>query len=117
IAAWIIAILWTFFLGSGKMSMYELLASGFHGPPQGDIGILVVSFICGVFPRTLWQLVAAGAKRIPGVPSLLPGLTSGLPLSELDGVTIWHESRFEEEDVENVANLAGADPLELMLQT
>ena len=47
----------------------------------------------------------------------LPSLSSQLPLSDLDGLTVWHESRFEEEDIENIANMATADLSDLMLNT
>ena len=39
------------------------------------------------------------------------------PLNKLDGLTVWHETRLEEEDVENVPNMASVDIVELMLYT
>ena len=40
-----------------------------------------------------------------------------MPISDLDGLTVWHEARLEEEDIENVPNMATADLLDLMLNT
>ena len=42
---------------------------------------------------------------------------SDLPLNRLDGLTIWHQTRLEEEDIENVYNMADTHILSLMLNT
>jgi hypothetical protein len=44
-------------------------------------------------------------------------LTTQLSLSDLDGLTVWHEARLEEEDIENIPNMATADVVDLMLYT
>ena len=44
-------------------------------------------------------------------------MESGLPLSQLDGLTVWHEARLEEEDIENIPNMATAEIVNLMLST
>ncbi len=116
IAAWMAAIVWAF-MSMNDIDARSLLLAGVEKQSRETMGVLVLAFACGVFPRTIWDLIVAAAKSLPGVAVVLPGLESGQPLSELDGVTIWHESRLEEEDVENIANMATADPLELFLQT
>jgi hypothetical protein len=79
-------------------------------------GLTVAGFCLGVFPRVLFQLLQAGAKQlVPG--AVLPSLTSKLPISDLDGLTVWHEARLEEEDIENVPSMATADVLDLMINT
>lgn len=35
----------------------------------------------------------------------------------MDGLTVWHEARLQEEDVENIHNMATADIVDLMLST
>lgn len=65
----------------------------------------------------LWQLIAGAAKKFPGVSLALPSLEQVLPLSDLGGLTVWHQARLEEEDVENVHNMASADIVDLMLST
>jgi hypothetical protein len=78
-------------------------------------GLLVVGFTIGVFPRVVWQFIESLAKRLFGL--IVPSFQTQLPLSDIDGLTVWHEARLEEEDIENVPNLATADFVDLMLNT
>jgi hypothetical protein len=78
--------------------------------------LLYVGFAIGVFPSVVWQMLATTGKRF-GAFLRLPSMRNELPLSDLDGLTIWHEARFEEEDIENIPNLATADVVELLLHT
>lgn len=78
--------------------------------------LVVVAFVIGVFPRVLLQIIEGSMKKL--VPSaVLPSLQPELPISELDGLTVWHEARLEDEDIENIPNMATADILDLMLNT
>jgi uncharacterized membrane protein len=79
--------------------------------------LLIIGFVIGVFPSLAWQFVQAALKKITFAGFFIPSLSSQLPISHLDGLTVWHEARLEEEDVENVPNMATADLVELMLQT
>ncbi|ABF41176.1 hypothetical protein Acid345_2175 [Candidatus Koribacter versatilis Ellin345] len=79
--------------------------------------LLVLSFVIGVFPPVIWQFLQAAFKKISGARYFLPSLSSELPLSSLDGLTVWHEARLEEEDIENVPNMATASIVDLMLYT
>jgi len=86
----------------------------------GRIGaedLIVLGFIIGVFPRVAWQVIQAAAKRFTGAATLLPTLQAQLPISDLDGLTVWHEARFEEEDIENIPNMATADIVDLLINT
>lgn len=78
---------------------------------------LVVAFAIGAFPDIVWQFVASAFKKLPGVGWALPSLKTGIPLNVIDGLTVWHEARLEEEDIENVPNLATADVVDLFLNT
>jgi hypothetical protein len=78
---------------------------------------LVVAFAVGAFPDIAWQFVGSAFKKFPGVSWALPSLKTGIPLSVIDGLTVWHEARLEEEDIENVPNLATADVVDLFLNT
>lgn len=82
-----------------------------------EIGLLVFGFVIGVFPRIAWQVVQATTKKLTRVAAVLPSLTTQLALSDLDGLTVWHEARLEEEDIENIPNMATADVVDLMLYT
>lgn len=79
--------------------------------------LLLVGFVIGVFPSLAWQFVQAAIKKVTFAGFFIPSLSSQLPISDLDGLTVWHEARLEEEDVENVPNMATADLVDLMLQT
>jgi hypothetical protein len=78
--------------------------------------LLVIGFVIGAFPPVVWQVIQATLKKF-GPTLVLPSLQSEIPLSDLDGLTVWHQSRLEEEDIENVPNMATADIVELMLNT
>lgn len=84
---------------------------------QAENQLLVLGFIIGVFPRVVWQIVGAVAKKIGGFILRLPSLQTDLPVTDLDGLTVWHESRLEEEDIENIPNMATADLIEMLLTT
>ncbi|HWM94593.1 MAG TPA: hypothetical protein VN493_27815 [Thermoanaerobaculia bacterium] len=79
--------------------------------------LMVVGFVIGVFPRVVWRVLQAAVKRGTGAVLLLPSLQAQLPLSDLDGLTVWHEARLEEEDIENIPNMATADLIDLMINT
>ncbi len=77
----------------------------------------VTGFVLGVFPQVMWQFVKKFLSTVTLAKLAIPSLSSELPLSDLDGLTVWHESRFEEEEIENIANMATADLSDLMLNT
>jgi hypothetical protein len=79
--------------------------------------VMVIAFVVGVFPRVLWQFITAAVTKLLLVKAVIPSVEAKQPLSELDGLTIWHESRLEEEDVENVPNMATIDIVDVMLHT
>lgn len=79
--------------------------------------LTVTGFVLGVFPQVAWQFVRKVMSKVTFAEVALPSLSSQLPLSDLDGLTVWHESRLEEEDIENIANMATADLSDLMLNT
>jgi len=74
-----------------------------------------LAFVIGVFPVLGWQIIQAivslAFKRIVLV------LKEQYPLSELDGLNIWYESRFLEEGIEDMQNLATANLVDVMLNT
>ena len=77
----------------------------------------IMAFGVGAFPMILWEMLAGTAKRFPGIGFALPSISRGIPLSELDGMTVWHETRLQDEDIENVVNFASADVIDLFLNT
>lgn len=78
--------------------------------------LLVIGFVIGVFPEVAWQIIrTAFSKTISFIH--LKSMESDLPLSDLDGLTVWHEARLEEEDIENIPNMATTDLVELFINT
>lgn len=91
-------------------------AAGF-GLSANSEYLYIIAFVIGVFPRIIWQLITASIKRFKYLSIAIPNLTASMPLSSLEGLSIWHQARLEEEDIENIPNLAMADIVELMLTT
>jgi hypothetical protein len=77
----------------------------------------VMGFIIGFFPMVLWQVLASVIKKITFASYFLPSMASQLPVSDLDGLTYWHQARLEEEDIENIPNMSTADIVDIMLAT
>jgi hypothetical protein len=80
-----------------------------------DPYLILVGFVIGFFPKVAWQFIQMAAAK--GEAIILPSMQSHLPLNELEGLTTWHESRLEEEDIQNIPNMATADIIDLMIST
>jgi hypothetical protein len=90
------------------------------GRVPNDLSLAVLGFVIGVFPRVAWQFIQGFTKTIMTkirLSAVLPSLESRLPVSDLDGLTVWHESRLEEQDIENIPNMASAEIVDLMIGT
>jgi hypothetical protein len=85
--------------------------------PQTKNAKLVLGFVIGAFPPIAWQVIQAAFQKITLANFFVPSMRSTMPVSDLDGLTVWHQARLEEEDIENVPNMATADLVELMLNT
>ncbi|MBX2868124.1 MAG: hypothetical protein KTR18_05590 [Acidiferrobacterales bacterium] len=104
-------------IGTWVATKAVIVATGEETQPASS-GMLLLGFAIGVFPPIAWQLIRTGLGHLPWIPeTLVPSLRSNMPVGELDGLTIWHESRLEEEDIENVPNMASVDLVELFLNT
>jgi hypothetical protein len=102
-----------------RILLVLLLAAGMH-PLLDQLGAgaatqAAVMFVVGVFPpglvRTV-QRLAASSLRI-AVPSLGPDY----PLSDLEGMTTWHESLLQEEGIEDLQGLLTANLVDVLLHT
>jgi hypothetical protein len=87
---------------------------GFNDPQKSG-KYLITGFVIGVFPRVAWQFVQSILKKLTGWA--IPSLKTELPVSDLDGLTVWHEARLEEEDIENIPNMSTVDLVDLLLNT
>jgi hypothetical protein len=100
------------------LQVFAAIPGGFFVSGDGHAAaLLVIGFVVGAFPPIAWQVVQAAFRKLSRVEVFVPSLNSRMPLRELDGLTVWHEGRLEEEDVENVQNMSTADLVDLMLHT
>jgi multisubunit Na+/H+ antiporter MnhB subunit len=75
----------------------------------------MLAFVIGVFPHVGWQALQALIKW--PIKLVVPSLRQQYPLSDLDGLNIWYESRLLEEGIEDMQNLATANLVDVMLNT
>lgn len=75
--------------------------------------ILMLCFAIGGFPLVAWEFIASVLKRY--LP--LPTLKDRMPLDMIDGINILHQSRLEEEDINNVQNMATCNLVKLLATT
>ena len=107
IGAWILTVLFKIGLPGIELAESKI-----------DYIIYALAFIIGAFPPVLWRLIRVFfSESFAIVGKLIPSMQSNLPISDLDGLTVWHQSRLEEEDVENTYNMANTDIIDLLLNT
>jgi hypothetical protein len=103
---------------SGDIIKFGAEAAGKTPPADaGKAGLLAIGFVVGAFPPIAWQVLMAYFRAATRARIFVPSLNSPMPLRHLDGLTVWHEGRLEEEDIENVQNMATASLVELFLNT
>jgi hypothetical protein len=103
----------------GTWAAVTAVKAWFH-VDSSSLHLALLGFVIGVFPRVAWQFIQGATKAfMRGVKFTvaLPSLENRLPVSDLDGLTVWHESRLEEHDMENVPNMATAEIIDLMIGT
>lgn len=84
-------------------------------PTWSENQLYAFSFLIGVFPQIAFKAIQ-NLLQIPLRP-LVPSLRSDYPLSDLDGLNIWYESRLLEEGIEDMQNLATANLVDVILRT
>jgi hypothetical protein len=90
---------------------------GIAGQRLTEQGRLVLAFSIGLLPVIVIQALAEVSKKLFAWAHVMESLRNSYPTSRLDGLSVWHASRLEEEDLDNVHGMATADILELMIQT
>ena len=83
--------------------------------PTSDRADIAVAFVVGVFP--VLGLRAINSLMSRRLRTTIPSLQSAYPLSDLDGMTIWYETRLIEEGIEDMQSLITANLVDLMLNT
>jgi hypothetical protein len=96
-------------------SIYQVLeiwGAGTRSLPRWEA---VAAFTVGFFPVVATQVLLRAAT-VP-LRAATPALDSDYPLSQLDGLNIWYETRLVEENIEDMQNLATANFVNVMLHT
>jgi len=83
--------------------------------PTNWKGEIAFAFLIGIFPEIGLQAIRA-VISLP-MRAIVPSLKKQFPLSDLDGMNIWYESRLLEEGIEDLQNLATANIVDIMLRT
>lgn len=100
-----------------RVVVTALLVATIHvvWPAGWTVGKEATAFLIGVFP----QLGLQALRSLVAFPlrPMVPSLRTLYPLSALDGMNIWYESRLLEEGIEDVQNLATANVVDVMLRT
>ena len=85
--------------------------------PAGSSGGLLeaIAFFIGLFPQAGLQFIKASLNK--RAASAIPTINPRFPLSRLDGLNVWYETRLLEEGIEDMQNLVTANIVDLMLQS
>jgi hypothetical protein len=74
----------------------------------------VVSFFVGFFPERGLDWLTITAQKALKQPA---GVSKEIRLSEIEGLSIWHQARLKQEGIENAQNLASVDVADLVIHT
>jgi hypothetical protein len=85
--------------------------------PQDPIILLIFSFMVGIVPETATAVIQDFLHTQKWIGNLIPSLCERLPLTRLEGITLYDRARLLEEGIDNIENLAHHNLVELMLQT
>lgn len=97
-------------LGFRNTSLPMLIPGGNAQPVAYERWIPIIAFLIGYIPETgIRWLSTIGSRILPSDKRL------ELRLSNINGISIWHETRLRESGIDNVQNLAGADVRKLLL--
>jgi hypothetical protein len=86
-------------------------------PGQAESGLLVFAFLIGVVPETAMVAITDFLRGFEALKTRIPSLDEALPLTDLDGMTLYDRARLLEEGIENIENLAHHSIIDLMLWT
>lgn len=94
--------------------MGTMNTSGGMGFDSNFATISLLMFGIGFFPDQGLNFIRINVKRLLGSEA---GTATEKPLSEVEGLSIWHQARLAQDGIENVQNLANADISELVAST
>ena len=83
-------------------------------PDTNTTVVYIVAWFVGFFPEQGWNWLAAIAQKTLRKQG---GISKEKPLSEIEGLSIWHQGRLKQEGIENAQNLAMTDITSLVTST
>lgn len=89
-----------------------LLALGPWLEQKDRVMVAAISFAIGMFPELGFRVIKGLVASVGRVSD-----EERYPLTELDGINLWHRARFLEEGIEDMQNLTTASIVDLMLNT
>ncbi len=122
----VIAIVLVWVLGALPWGRELAGAAMAAGAPEGSaeqvgavaVFLLVTAFLIGIVPESGPAIFHEWVKsRSSLVGRAIPMLQESMPLTELEGITLYDRARLLEEGIENVENLAHHNLVDLMLGT
>jgi hypothetical protein len=96
-----------------------LLAVGIH-PLLNKLGAdtaiqAAVMFVVGIFPPVLLRVIQRLASA--RLRALVPSVSPDYPISDLEGMSAWYESKLLDEGIEDMQGLTTANLVDLLLHT
>lgn len=79
--------------------------------------LFILAFLIGILPETAIAVMQDFLHSQRWIGAIIPSLQEELPLTRLDGITLYDRARLLEEGIDNIENLATHNLVELMLQT
>lgn len=83
-------------------------------PDTNTAMVYIVAWFVGFFPEQGLNWLMAVTQRVLRNRG---GISKEKPLSEIEGLSIWHQGRLKQEGIENAQNLAMADIVSLVTST
>jgi hypothetical protein len=76
--------------------------------------LLLFAFFIGVVPETAIVALRDTLRSVPPLKNIIPSLEEPLPLTDLEGMTLYDRARLLEEGIENIENLAHHNFVDLL---
>jgi hypothetical protein len=79
--------------------------------------LLILSFLIGIIPVMILDILFLYVRKLEIFTRIFTISPSQMPLRNIEGIDIWHEARLEEEDIQDIENLACANLVILIVNT
>jgi hypothetical protein len=113
----VLSIIWEAVLAAdGSVSTVSAISSlPPGGIPASKAWLLAVCFLTGIVPDVALDLIQKGVKAVTG--KIWFASDKDQPMTKIQGLNLWHQTRLAEEGIDNVQNLAESDIYDLIVYT